>query len=148
MGRCQPTRLERDTVTTLHPSPMLTRPTHCLSPLPTSCVNVYPSTSNLTSDYYDDCALRNITAYQTGLNDSSIDPSVVASLPDLLATSTTSGDLIAFNHTLHNATNGLIIDSEYCNYTTLSTSESAGGAVSVALVPLLLMLLLAAIVNW
>ncbi|GIL61037.1 hypothetical protein Vafri_15405, partial [Volvox africanus] len=108
----------------------------------------YPATRFNYTDYYDDCALRNITAYQTGLNDSSIDPSVVASLPDLLATSTTSGDLIAFNHTLHNATNGLIIDSEYCNYTTLSTSESAGGAVSVALVPLLLMLLLAAIVNW
>ncbi|GLI68519.1 hypothetical protein VaNZ11_012966, partial [Volvox africanus] len=108
----------------------------------------YPATRFNYTDYYDDCALRNITASQTGLNDSSIDPSVVARLPDVLATSTTSGDLIAFNRTLYNATNGLIIDSEYCNYTSLSISESAGGAGSFALVPLFLMLLLSSTVNW
>ncbi|GIL90513.1 hypothetical protein Vretimale_17600 [Volvox reticuliferus] len=108
----------------------------------------YPATRFNYTDYYDDCALRNITAYQTGLNDSSIDPSVVASLPALLATSTTSGDLIAFNQTLYNATNGLIIDSPYCNYTTMYSTENGGGAIGVARMPLLFMLALAAIANW
>ncbi|GLC35875.1 hypothetical protein PLESTB_000515100 [Pleodorina starrii] len=77
----------------------------------------YPAARFYYNDYYDDCALRNATAQQAGLNDSSINDVVIAQLPDLLAASNSAVDVNEFNQTLYNTTNGLIIDPAFCNYT-------------------------------
>ncbi|EFJ49868.1 hypothetical protein VOLCADRAFT_89301 [Volvox carteri f. nagariensis] len=106
----------------------------------------YPATRFYYDGYYDDCALRNITAARAGLDDSTIDPVILTQLPTLLATSNTSADIIAFNRTLYNNTNGLIIDPAYCNYT--STANSGSGAGTAVRQSTLLTMLLAAAAMW
>ncbi|KXZ53713.1 hypothetical protein GPECTOR_6g630 [Gonium pectorale] len=79
-------------------------------------------------EYYDDCALRNMTAYSLGDRDSAIDPAALNQLPQLLPASATAADLATFNQSLYLASNGVIIDELYCNCSTIYLPPSPPAA--------------------
>ncbi|KXZ47153.1 hypothetical protein GPECTOR_37g159 [Gonium pectorale] len=82
---------------------------------------------NYNDTYYDDCALRNATAAAAGLPDSTIDLATVNALPQLIPESGTSSDILAFNDSLYNVSNGLIVDSAFCNYTYITPGAAGPG---------------------
>ncbi|KAG2450641.1 hypothetical protein HYH02_004481 [Chlamydomonas schloesseri] len=103
----------------------------------------YPSTRIVyDQSNTDDCALRNATAKALGGNDYDIDRAAVnRTLPQVL--SQTSGrSILELNNSLYNRT-GLIVDSNYCNYTRY---QSSGGSSSAARAPVLLALAMAAVI--
>ncbi|PNH09317.1 hypothetical protein TSOC_004069 [Tetrabaena socialis] len=105
----------------------------------------YYTTRFYYNDYYDDCALRNITAERAGQGDYYIDPNAVAAIPNTVPYQSGSFDLIQFNNTLYNQTNGLVVDPAYCN------STYTGGAAAVRAAVLWLLAAVAAaccVLGW
>lgn len=103
------------------------------APLTTSYTVIFPPRLPVTADYYDDCILRNATAAELGGSDALVDATAIDTLSSIVPNASDFNDLAEYNTSLFNATNGLIVDPAYCNYTYIGSSAGAARAPVLAL---------------